>query len=367
MGGRKTERNQAHKKVTRDDIAALAGVSVATVSRALNNSGYVKKEVKETILRIADEMNYVPNPVVLSLQQRRTRQILFYCKDLHNAFYIDLYNGMLQEAKRRGYMLLLNGNLDFCRLRETMIDGIILQNEILTVEFDKICGKNYHLPVVMAGYGNRFTLKKSIPMVEWDMYQGMELAVEYLKKNGHTKIAYAGPYPFDDNNTRTVAWKSLMLPLLGQDIRDYYLGICHQEIQDNERLLQYGADFESTRFEYEEVYLEKGIIAARVLLERKMDATAVICFNDEFAFGMLQELQRNHVRVPDDISLISFDGSSKRSCVYPELTCVTGHPEYHGALLAKTLIDIIEDQPFHYVTRIPSEMLEGGTVKNLNG
>lgn len=311
-------------------------------------------------------MNYVPNPVAMSLQQRRTRQILFYCKDLHNAFYIDLYNGMLQEAKRRNYMVLLNGNLDFRRLQETMIDGIILQNEILTVEFDQTCGKNYHLPVVMAGYGNRFTFNKSIPMVEWDLYQGMELAVEYLRKNGHTKIAYAGPYSFDDNNMRTVAWRNIMAPVLGGSIHDYYLGICHQEVQDNERLLQHEADFEPTRYEYEELFLEKGIIAARILLERKMDITAVICFNDEFALGMLQELQRSQVKVPDDISLLSFDGSFRRNFIYPELTCVTGHPEYQGELLAKTLIDIIEGQPFHYVTRVRSELLEGDTVKKLN-
>ena len=68
------------KKITRKDIAEKVGVSVSVVSRALNNSGYVKKEVKEQILKIAEEFHYAPNPYAMSLQKNQVRQILFYCK-----------------------------------------------------------------------------------------------------------------------------------------------------------------------------------------------------------------------------------------------------------------------------------------------
>ena len=75
--------------VTRKDIAEQAGVSVSVVSRALNNSGYVESEKKARILQIAEELGYSPNPVAMSLASRRTKQILFYCKDLRNAFNIE--------------------------------------------------------------------------------------------------------------------------------------------------------------------------------------------------------------------------------------------------------------------------------------
>ena len=358
------EKNQENKKVTRKDIAELAGVSVSVVSRALNNSGYVKKEIKEKIIRLAREMNYYPNPVAMSLQQKRTRQILFYCKDMHNAFNIDMYHGMLKEAKKRNYMVLLNGNLNFISLREAMVDGIILQNEITAVEFDNACGKNYFLPAVLAGYGNYPYLSRSIPLVEWDTYSGMELAIEYLRKKGHTRIAYASPFSFEEKNCRTGAWKDLLKPVLGEELAHYHLGICRQDVPELDKLSDDTFSYESNQFDFEEEFFKKGIAAARLLLKRNLDATAVICFNDEFAFGIMQELQRHQIKIPDDISILSFDGSYRRRYVYPALTCVTCHPEKQGELLAEKLLDIIEGKHFHYITRIPSELLEGETVKN---
>lgn len=361
----KDERDQERKKVTRKDIAELAGVSVSVVSRALNNSGYVKKEVKEQIIQIAEELHYIPNPVAMSLQKRRTRQILFYCKDLHNAFNIDLYNGMLREAKRRNYMVLLNGNLNFHRIRETMIDGIILQNESWAVEFDQICGKNYYLPAVIAGFGCRYHLEHSIPVVEWDLYQGMTMAIKYLWKKGHRQIAYATPYRFDSSDTRTVSWIHTMGLYARNQVADHYLEIGYCDPLFEDRKSDFRSEKEAANVEFEDAFFRDGLIAAKQLLEKKLDVTAIICFNDELAYGMMQELQRNGYRIPDDFSIISFDGSYRRRYVYPELTCISNRPEYHGELLARTLIDSIEDKPYHYVTRIPSVLMEGGTVRDL--
>ncbi len=353
------------KKITRKDIAEQVGVSVSVVSRALNNSGYVKKEIKDQIIKIAEEYHYVPNPYAMALQKTQVRQILFYCKDLHNAFNIDLYQGMMEEAEQRGYMVLMNGSFTFNQLRTAMVDGIILQNEISAVEFDQNCGKNYYLPVVLAGYGNFYQTSRRIPIVEWDTYQGMELAIDYLKKRGHSRIAFACPYPFDSENIRTKSWIQLMSKSLGRNVREYYYGICHQEIKDNEKLAELLADYQDTRFQYEEEFFLKGIIAAELFAKKRTDATAFICFNDEFAFGMLQGFQRAHIKVPEDISLISFDGSYRRTYVYPELTCITCNPKYQGQLLAKTLIDVIEGNKTHNRIRIPSRILEGGTVRDM--
>ena len=89
--------------ITRKDIAERAGVSISVVSRALNNSGYVDAEKKRKILQIAKELDYHPNPVAMSLTSQRTKQILFYCRELENAFNIEMYEGMLEAANKRDY------------------------------------------------------------------------------------------------------------------------------------------------------------------------------------------------------------------------------------------------------------------------
>ena len=114
--------------VTRKEVALRAGVSVSVVSRAMNNSGYVEAEKKKRILAIAEELGYYPHPVAEALQKRRTKQILFFCKDLKNSFYIDMYRGMVEAAGKRDYMVVFNGSMDFEKIRNAMIDGIIMPN-----------------------------------------------------------------------------------------------------------------------------------------------------------------------------------------------------------------------------------------------
>ena len=379
------------KKVTRKDIARQLGVSVSAVSRALNNSGYVKKEVKEQILALAEELHYTPNPVAMTLQQRKTRQIMFVCKDLHNSFNIDLYYGMLKVAEERGYMLLLNGKLDFTLLRETLVDGIILANDYAAYDYDRRCGKNYYLPAVTAGFGNRFPMRKAIPVVEWNLFEGMEKAIGYLRRHGHRKIALACSDIFLTTDPRTVAWISLMREELGKDLAQYHLGINSQDLnafpgrtressaigESQRNLYQDGSKEERGIIEAlgtvteralrqeEENFFEHGLLAAQLFTDRKLSATALICFNDELGFGVLSGLQKAGVRVPEDISLISFDGCYRIAHTTPRLTSITCRPEYMGEKLAGQLINMIEGRSYHYVERVPIKILEGESVRTI--
>ena len=99
-------RDMDKKPVTRKDIAELCEVSISVVSRALNNSGYVEESKRKKIIATAERLGYVPQPVAMSLQERRTKQLLYYCKDLNNEYYLDMYRGMCQAANERGYLEL---------------------------------------------------------------------------------------------------------------------------------------------------------------------------------------------------------------------------------------------------------------------
>jgi LacI family repressor for deo operon, udp, cdd, tsx, nupC, and nupG len=348
--------------ITRKDVAQKAKVSVSVVSRVLNNSGYVKKEKRNRVLQVAKELNYVPHPVAMSLQQKRTRQILFYCKDLHNSYNVDMYYGMVGEARKHDYMALLNGNLEFDNIREAMVDGIILQNEFLAEKYVEVYGKNYFLPVVSASYGNISKLPKSIPVIEWDMSRSMESAIEYLRQRGHRRIAYAGPYSYENHNARIDSWKRQMRSVFGANLQKYYLDISdisNDTFRGDWKDIEIGAS-------EEEKFNDKGRIAAELFLNSKPNVTAVICFNDEFAGGFMQLLKEHGVSVPDQLSILSFDGSYRRRECYPILTSVNPDPYDYGAKLVDLLLRNIEGQKIHYYAKQPIKISEGDSVKNIS-
>lgn len=348
------------QKVTRKDIAKLAGVSVSVVSRTLNNSGYVAEEKKKRILEIANDLHYVPHPVAMSLQQARTKQILFYCKDLHNAFNIDLYTGMLEGAKDYGYMVLINGNLEFDDIRNTMVDGIIFQNEALASRYAKEYGKNYYMPAVTASFGEPVDPPKAVPVIEWDVSESMDKAIAYLRKKGHRKIAYASPYPYSDNNGRSNSWKRNMRYVFRDTLENYYLDI--SSLTEQKYSSTYWLD-ERSRLSHEETFYDKGGLAADIFLGRKLDATAILCFNDEFATGLIQRLEKRGYRIPEDLSVMSFDASFHGRSFSPIITSIAPDNKKFGSDLATLLIRYINGEKISYFTRQPVHIREGESVK----
>ncbi|MCR5344185.1 MAG: LacI family transcriptional regulator [Butyrivibrio sp.] len=355
------------EKVTRKTIAEITGTTVSVVSRALNNSGYVDAEKKERIIKVAAELGYTRNPVTMTLEQKRTKQILFYCKDLNNSFNIALYYGMAKAAKIRGYMALINGNLEFDAIREAMIDGIILQNDFFADKYAKQYGKNYFLPVVSASYGNASNLAVSIPVIEWDLVDAMEKGISYLRKRGHVKIAFAGQYGYDtDTDFRGYAWRENMRDVLGDKLKDYFLDVTQEPYSSRYMTDKPGFVLsESDSILNEETYADKGKIAARIFLDRQLDATAVICFNDEYAIGFVSELQRSGLRIPEDVSIISFDGIERRKNMVPELVSITPNPPEFGFRLASLLIDRIERKKIHYYQKQLSRIVPGDSVRDI--
>ena len=353
---------------TRKDIANRAGVSVSVVSRALNNSGYVDKDKKATIIKIAEELGYYPHPVAMSLQKRRTKQILFYCKDLQNSFNIEMYQGMMEAAKERGYMVVINGSLDFESIRETMIDGIIMPNENAAQWYLESSGKNYFLPVVTASYGNPVCFSKSAPRVEIDMYKATKIAIQYLRENGHERIALGMPYEYNSANARMYGYLEELKPVLKDKIKGYVLGIHKIDLGDDERLLRFREEEQTgNNFIVEESFYGKGEVAAQLFLERKLDATAILCFNDVFAFGVSNEFKRMGVRVPEDVSIMGFDGTFARRYTSPLMTTVDLSAKKQGAKCAELLLDMLEGKKVKRVVYLPVKIMPGESVKNIRG
>lgn len=341
--------------VNRKDVAQKAGVSVSVVSRALNNSGYVAKEKKERVLKVARELGYHPNPVAMSLQSRRTKQILFFLKDITNIFNIELYQGMVEAARKHGYMMVLNGSLDFSSIKNTMVDGIIMPHENVVQNYLDAGGKNYFLPVVTASYSDPIDFPHFVPRINIDMYKAVELAVDYLKQLGHQKIAYATPYPLHLRQIRMIAFQQAMGLTMGSRVREYLFTLEHQ------RSLE---EHDAKDFDAEDFFAEGGAVAKQ-WLEKKSDATAVLCFNDLFAAGFCAQLMQNGIRIPADLSVMGIDGSMIRSYMQLELTTVQVFPRMQGKKTVDVLVDMIEGRRVRQIYHMPIRVLKGKTVRKI--
>lgn len=349
--------------ITRKDIAMKVGVSVSVVSRALNNSGYVDENKKAMIIAVANELGYHPNPVAMSLQQKRTKQILFYSKDLNNFFNIELYEGMLDEAEKAGYVVLLNGRFNFGLIPSLMIDGIVLPNTLVSFKYLEGIGKNYHLPIITAGYGEHFPYSRAIPVVETDMYDGMQKALEYLHLRGHRKIALVTPYEFTSNQSRIVAWKDYMMPELQSNLERYYFGINKTDMDDDNRVMKFLEEKSMDNLNIWESYYEKGILAAEIFDERNINVSEVMCFNDEMAIGFCHRLNELGYCIPDDISIMGIDGIPEGQRLVPRLTTLEIQARKMGATCFRELLSIINGEKEHCIRRISTRIIEGDTVK----
>lgn len=292
---------------------------------------------------------------------------MFFCKDLKNSFYIELYSGMLEEAVKNDYTVMIQGNFDFDRIRDMMVDGLLLTNEAVINKYLREVGMNYFLPAVGATFGSQRSSDRAIPIIECDLYEGCKLALEYLKKHGHKKIAYLCPYPFRNMDARRNAWSELAHQEMGSDYKNYYLGINRESLKNDERVMRFPEEQNDNGYILlPEHFFEKGELGAEVFLERRCDATAVLIFNDEMALGFCKRIRRMGVRLPEDLSVMSFDGSDNRKYTDYHLTTVAMNTREQGAMCVRVLLDMINGKKVKHITHIPYEILEGDTVRDIS-
>ena len=321
------------KNITRKDVAEKAGVSVSVVSRVLNNSGYVDKEKKKKIIKIAEQLGYIPNPIAMALQTRRTYQIIFFCNDLTGAYYNQMYHGMAKTAKERGY----------------------------------------RLPTVTISFDPSAIFAKPMPSVVIENQKIINASIDYLIQKGHKKIGMLLPFDYGYANSRYKAWKERMKMesiFLGGGVEtnyEHYIINCGKPEEENKKKdYRYLGPYqsESEGFVYYDLF-KVGYEAANLYKSSKYKATALICFNDDLAQGFIAGLQAIGLRVPEDISVMGIDGIFTRNHFKPKLTTMSIYPERQGAKCVEVLIDMLEGKKYKYMNYSPYGILEGETVKDL--
>lgn len=353
------------------DVARAAEVSAASVSRAVNNSGYVKKEVKERILSVANRLGYNPNPIAVSLQSQKTRQLLLYQNEITAPYNIQFFNGATRAAYKRGYSIFLDIHCDFDKIKRHLVDGVIFSLDVLAEKYIGTVGANYLLPMVVTTNDASLVYARPVHSVVIDNPRVVNMGIDYLMARGHQRIGLILPEHGKHSKIRYKLWKNRMeqeASYAGAKVNVDAL-VVRAEIGDTDDVLILEPPLitqpsDDNFAAYSSFNIGKR--AARRYLEGKNPATALLCFNDDLAYGFIRHVEKNGVRVPGDISVMGIDGIYLREWFEKKVTTVSIDVENLGATSVDVLIDILEDKKPKYINWTVPKILEGDTVKSID-
>ncbi|MFB5269976.1 LacI family DNA-binding transcriptional regulator [Paenibacillus enshidis] len=316
------------------DIAREAGVSISTVSYALNGSTKVTPETCARILAIAKEMNYVPNAAARNLKKRETRIIGVFLTDFSGDVYGDLLYGIKEILNRKGYDLIVcSGKQAHRMLPERMIDGAIVLDQTFSSEELLQYAERGHKIVVL----DRELNHPNVNQVLLDNKAGATLAVEYLLELGHRRFyAVTGPEGSYDSWQRMQAVRQTV------------------ERSGTAEFIEIQGNFEKSGGEQ---------AAERVLSEFKATA-AVFCLNDEMAVGFYNRMAGTELEIGRDIHVIGFDNIELAHYLQPRLSTIDYSKRKWGAVAAGQLLDILAGQPVEH-ERIYVTLVKGDSARKV--
>lgn len=346
----------AEKMVKREDVAKRAGVSVSAVSRTINKRGYVSPSNKEKIWKAIEELGYTSRAIT-EIKARKTNQLcLLFNQDIRNNYCVELYEYMRHAAASRGQILFMAKGIAVESLPMMAMDGCIVENDDVARKIQEQLGDKLPFPIVSVSYGLPTIQTKKIPYINTDGYKAMEMSVRYLIRNGHRKIAHATIRPFATGEIiqpRTIAFQRMLETEFAQaDPKKYLIIPWRSE----------AVDLQASNSSF----FETGMKAADEFIRMDSDATAIICFNDDYALGMIARFRHLGYDVPGDISVMGIDGLVAGMLSNPRLTTVSMNLQKQAEESIDILLSMIEGKKVPHLLSIKPEILEGETVKKLN-
>ncbi|MFD2923064.1 LacI family DNA-binding transcriptional regulator [Halobacillus naozhouensis] len=300
------------------DVAKLAEVSVATVSRVLNKNGYVHSETEKRVAYAIKQLNYKPNDVARSLFKGRSKMIALLVPDIMNPFFPELARAVEDMTKQHNFTFVLcNTDDDIDKemayldaLKQKSVDGIIIVSS--TISADNISGMG--TPIVALDR----ILSSSLSSVTVNNYVGAKEAVQHLKAIGCKRIAHISG-PENVSNAK-------------QRLKGYL-----EEVQDEEWFLP-------SYIEQGEYHFEDAKEATKKLLTTHRDIDGLFVANDLMGVGALKAAESLGIKVPEELSIIAFDGISLGETTSPALTTMAQPIYQAGAKAAEIIIEQIENQ-----------------------
>lgn len=329
------------------DIAKEAGVSITTVSRVINQKPGIKASTREKVQQVLDKYNYLPNPTAKGLADRNSRMIALVTADNRELHYAHTVYTVERELSRRGYnCLLINTGEEqeerIASLETVMqkqVEGVILIGSTFQKKYIQKAIIRFlpDTPVVMA---NGYLPLSNVCGILCDGRKGMEMAVDYLTKLGHEKIAFVG----DNDNASAQEKKQGYLDGMQKNGLEKWIRVqkSRKEVEDGE---------ESTK----------------QLLETDPHITAVIYEEDIIGIGGIHAITEKGFKVPEDVSVIGFDNLEFARAAIPKLTSIDDKLDVMGIKCAQTICDMLEGTATAaQMVLIPELEIRGSTQKRKN-
>lgn len=316
-------------RVLASDVARRAGVSQSTVSRVLNGFPHVKEATRERVLRAVRELQYQPDEVARSMATARTYSLGLVLANITNPFYAEVAQAIVDEARYKGYQVILYHTSDDPGVQKESIDTLLRRR----VDGILIASARWNDPDVARlldrGYAlvllNRRTQHEGVSWVLLNNQLGGYLATEHLVHLGHRRIGYiGGPTEISTARERFAGYKDALL---------------HHDIPLDERIIctgTFGASHAST--------------AVRDMLLARPIPTAIFAANDLLALAAMEALLERGYRIPEDISLVGFDDIDIAGHRAIQLTTVTQRKGEMGRKAVEILLNQLEhpaDAPKH--------------------
>ena len=306
------------------DVANKAGVSISTVSKALNDKSSVSSSTIERIKQTAEEMGYVPNSRARVFATKETKQIVFVAdipKDtaFYNPHIFEIIMGLQHSVSKSGYSLIVETvekkeALEYISslYKKNMADALVVHASIITKRLESLIVKS-NLPHLIIGQPD---YQSTLSWIDTDNTLSGAIAIRHLLKKDYYPVAFVGGKADD------------MISL-------------HRFEGAERELKQNNLNFEDQYVLSTSSTIVSGMNAAKKILKMEKPPRSVLCANSVIAFGMMQELRNQKIKVPKDIAVMTFDRYPFSDFTEPRVTSVDMNMyeigEEAGSILIKNL------------------------------
>lgn len=311
-------------KTTLDTIAKTTGFSKSTISRVLNNKAYssrISRKTVDTILEEARKCGYSPNLVAKNLRTNKTQTLGLLVPSLANPYFAEIASVIVLESKRYGYTTIVadtmeneaNQNASITALLSRQVDGIIIapcgEDPTYLEQTNEQC-----VPIILV---DRYYENSSLPYVVTNNFRGGYMATSLLVRNGHKDIVcIQGPPSATPNKKRL----------------DGYLAVLEENaMKDKARIV--GNEFS----------IQNGYLETKLLLNNDNKPTAIFALSNTIGLGVIKAVREAHLRIPEDLSLITFDNNLYLDFLEPAITRIGQMVDEMGKMAVKLLHDSISN------------------------
>ncbi|WNC71545.1 LacI family DNA-binding transcriptional regulator [Thalassotalea psychrophila] len=304
------------------EVSELAGVSLATVSRVMNNNAKVSDKTRTKVLQAMDKLGYKPNSIAQSLASNRTNSVGVLVSELHGGFFGFIMDGIENELRiANKHIIITTGHSDEAQEKSAIdflisrkCDALILLTD--SVDDDYLISISKTIPTVLV---NRKINGIANNCISLNNEQGGYLATKALIEKGHEDIAYiAGP-----------DWKV--------DSHDRLLG--HKKA-----LTEHNLAYKTELFFQGDFNEDSGFDGFNQLKTAATKFTAIACGNDEMASGAMKAARKQGLDLPKDLSIVGFDNNMFASYLYPELTTVDNSAYFMGKMATDIILKSVYKQ-----------------------